>query len=113
MVTGGLLLVSGIAHPEISPIVALPGTALTGLGGAEAVDGLRGMLSAIDGKERPGVFEQVGGLLGGEEGEKAGKVASLVFTVRGGVEALMSGKSGAGEVADAVRPLLEDDPDSE
>lgn len=65
------------------PEIAAPGALAAGVGMATMHDGMSGVQTAFDGKERPSSFSRVGGMLLGAPGAAIGEVASNVMTFSG------------------------------
>jgi len=96
-----------IASTVDGPILDVPFVAMAAKDSLQFVDGLRGVMSAMDGKERPSTFEQLGGTLGGEEGAAAGKMIGAISTFHGGVKALGNPDGTVKGFLEAVRPFVE------
>lgn len=97
----------GISSPMDGPVLDVA-FAVGGLkDGVQVVDGLRGVLSALDGRERPSSLEQAGGFFGGEDGAKAGKAVGTVVTFHGAAKALSNIDGTVKGFTEAVKPLVE------
>lgn len=88
VVIGGYEAINGSAAFIIGavsgqPEIAAPGAVMTGIGMATMYDGMYGIQTAIDGRERPSAFSQAGGILLGAHGAAIGDVASKVMTFSG------------------------------
>jgi RHS repeat-associated protein len=105
-VDGAVGITIGLISPADGPVVEGASALVTAGGVMEGIDGIRGVASALDGKERPSVFEQTGEAIGGPVGRDIGTGVGAALTVQGGVKALMK-QDGLTDLIDAVRPIIE------
>ncbi|MCW0399900.1 hypothetical protein NB688_000405 [Xanthomonas sacchari] len=107
---GGLV---SAANPLDGPILDVAAGASILKDAVQTLDGLRSVLSALDGKERPTTLEQAGGMFGGEQGAKAGKILNTVITFHGGAKAFANPEGTVRDIADVMKPIFEKNPDSD
>lgn len=93
-----------------NPIAAASGTALAFVGVATMQDGMSGMLTAHDGKERTSAFERWGGYFLGADGASIGRFASNVLTFSGalrGVRNMAARSASDTDVMDVMKGMNE------
>jgi len=79
----------------------LVGIATRGLGFATVYDGVNGIATSVDGKERMPALEEFGGSLLGPQGAEIGRIVSNGTTLRSGLRSVRRMMSGRGSAKDA------------
>ncbi|MBS0230648.1 MAG: hypothetical protein JSS52_05755 [Proteobacteria bacterium] len=100
-------LTVSLASPEAGPVPDALFIAKTAKDGFELLDGMRGMLSGLDGRERPLALEQAMGVFGGERGAAVGRFVSAFVSLRGSYHAWKNLDGTIFNFGEAMRPFFE------